>query len=778
MTRLIESSSAQLRLDEARAFVRDARAHAATSGWSAPSRGAVDDLARAIAASIGRDDRPASFQPDPARRAPRGAGPRGPGTGARHLPRIRSGRRARHVRSAARRARSTTSRRSRSTPGFPRALARTLQELRLAQVGAGSPGRAAARRPRSRRSCSSVSTSSSPNARATDRATLFDAATQALRSGGWQAASAGASVRRHCCCSTCRSTRRSSSTSFARCSHSALSTRHSSTLIDRPLRRRRDAGSPEGARPRARGRSSRTETSDLVALRRYLFARSQPPEREPAGDVRLLLGAGRRARVRRDRAPDPAGSARAACRSTRWRCSCARRERYVGLLEHALRPRRRCPRWFDRGTRRPHPAGRAFLAILACAVRAAVGAPLRRVPRRSRQVPRLDEARARARSSSSPLDDEDSGCRTLGRGRTSTRPGPWTAILGPPTSDLRASDLRRRSAIVEGTLRAPWKWETLIVESAVIGGDPARWHRRLTGLANELRLQRDAERRDDPDSPRRARIERDLRNLGHLRAFALPIIDLLASWPESATWGEWLDRFAALAPMVLRQPERVLRVLEQLRPMAEIGPVSLDEARDVIADRLQMLEIDPPRSALRPRVRRRAAAGARPHVPRRLRRRARRADVSAAAARGSDAARSRDARAARRRAAAAGGSRAQTERLLLRLAVGAPTERLWLSYPRLDTGGIASARAELLRARRHARDHRAHSAAAAAAGARGRRRRRGARLAGAGAARRRDRRSRARPRRPAQLLAGRAARVGPRPRALPAAAERVARSDR
>ena len=32
-------------------------------------------------------------------------------------------------------------------------------------------------------------------------------------------------------------------------------------------------------------------------------------------------------------------------------------------------------------------------------------------------------------------------------------------------------------------------------------------------------------------------------------------------------------------------------------------------------------------------------------------------------------------------------SRAKTERLLLRLAVGAATDRLWLSYPRLDVGG-------------------------------------------------------------------------------------------
>ena len=39
---------------------------------------------------------------------------------------------------------------------------------------------------------------------------------------------------------------------------------------------------------------------------------------------------------------------------------------YFGLLEHALE-RAGVPAWFDRGTRRPHPAGRAFLALLACA---------------------------------------------------------------------------------------------------------------------------------------------------------------------------------------------------------------------------------------------------------------------------------------------------------------------------------------------------------------------------------------------------------------------------
>ena len=41
-------------------------------------------------------------------------------------------------------------------------------------------------------------------------------------------------------------------------------------------------------------------------------------------------------------------------------------QQYLGVLEHAL-ARAKIPAYFDRGIRRPHPAGRAFLAILNCA---------------------------------------------------------------------------------------------------------------------------------------------------------------------------------------------------------------------------------------------------------------------------------------------------------------------------------------------------------------------------------------------------------------------------
>ena len=42
-------------------------------------------------------------------------------------------------------------------------------------------------------------------------------------------------------------------------------------------------------------------------------------------------------------------------------------QQYLGLLEHAC-ARGGVPVYFDRGTRRPDPAGRAFVALLSCGV--------------------------------------------------------------------------------------------------------------------------------------------------------------------------------------------------------------------------------------------------------------------------------------------------------------------------------------------------------------------------------------------------------------------------
>ncbi len=262
---------------------------------------------------------------------------------------------------------------------------------------------------------------------------------------------------------------------------------------------------------------------------------------------------------------------------------------YSGLLETALR-RAGVEAWFVRGTRAPDPAGRAFLALLAC------GAENLSARRFSEylslgQVPQPDPA----------------GAPPAGRGRwvppseaDEVLPAPALPVQGSlfdvadldPDHDQPEPDADDRP-VVGGALRAPWHWDRLLVESAVIGGRD-RWVRRLTGLERELRLRLDECAGDDPRSPQVRRFERDLTDLRHLRGFAVPVIDRLDAFPPKAHWGDWLDRLEALAPMVLRRPDRVLATLGELRPMADVGPVPLTEVQGVLAERLTELQAEPP----------------------------------------------------------------------------------------------------------------------------------------------------------------------------------------
>src|SRR5262249_10302883 len=121
-----------------------------------------------------------------------------------------------------------------------------------------------------------------------------------------------------------------------------------------------------------------------------------------------------------------------------------------------------------------------------------------------------------------------------------------------------------------------------------------RWERRLAGLLHECRLQQAELARTEPESTRIDQLARKIDDIDRLSAFALPIVRTLAAWPVQASWAEWLERFSNLAPRVLRRPDRVLRVLADLRPMGSIGPVRLDEAYGVLADRLSTVEAEPP----------------------------------------------------------------------------------------------------------------------------------------------------------------------------------------
>jgi hypothetical protein len=270
------------------------------------------------------------------------------------------------------------------------------------------------------------------------------------------------------------------------------------------------------------------------------------------------------------------------------------------------------------------------------------------------------------------------------------------------------------------TVPTPRRWERLLVEASVIGGGADRWARRLAGLEAELTRRRDEELRADADSARADGIARDIARLRQLRDFALPVIQELAEWPAQASWGEWLDRLSALAPRILRTPAYVLRILADLRPMSSVGPVSLDEVRAVLAARLRLVDAEPPaRRYGRVFVGSPAQARGRsfrivfvPGLAERMFPQKPRQDPLLA-----DAARvkldpSLDTRT----------EQGRRERLLLHLAVGAATERLYVSYPRLEVaegrGRVPSFYAlDLLRgATGKIPDHEALAAAAAAAG--------------------------------------------------------------
>jgi ATP-dependent helicase/nuclease subunit B len=556
------------------------------------------------------------------------------------------------------------------TPGFPKALARTLLDLRLAAVAGGD----LARLPRSGGDLAALLDRVDillNEAGASDRAALFETATKALGSPvtGWPPMPI--------------------------------------LLLDVPFESEIEAQflwalvqqSPQVMITVPAGDTSavshlekrgvrlqivdEAEQNDLTQLARYLFSQEPPPDRTRTDEM-VWFSAPGESRECVEIARRILKEAERGVRFDEIAIIVRSTQQYVGLLEHAL-VRAGVPAYFERGTRRPDPTGRAFLAILSCATENFSAKRFAEYLSLA-QVPSLDD-------SGKPL--VVSGDSTWLASRDDV-----FGILSeraPDESDARDSDDDQRSstdingdqAVLAGSLRAPWKWENLLVESSVIGGSE-RWARRLNGLAAEYELKIRELASDEPDSPRIARLERERQNLAHLRAFALPLIEQMSAWPKEAPWGDWIQRLEEFAPRVLRRPEFVLRVVADLRPMAAVGPVTLAEARAVLADRLALLEVEPPAhrygrvfvcspDQVRGRVFRVAFV---PGLAERLFPQKVREDPllldDLRGELGGELALQQD--------------RAEHERLLLRLAVGAATERLYVSFPRIET---AEARARV-----------------------------------------------------------------------------------
>ncbi len=230
---------------------------------------------------------------------------------------------------------------------------------------------------------------------------------------------------------------------------------------------------------------------------------------------------------------------------------------YQPYVEEAL-GRAGIPAYYSRGTTRPDPAGRAFLALLHCAADSLSASQFAQYLSLA-QVP--DQAAA--------VPDSLPGLAE------------WTG-----EDDAMPTD----TASEEPTVPAPYLWERLLVDAAVREG-AERWARRLDGLAAELAIQA-AQAGDEPE--RAASLERRRRQLELLRAFALPLIERLAGFPASAPWGDWLPRLDDLALAGLRHPSGVRQVLKELEPMALVGPVTLAEVIVVLSERLGTLRREPP----------------------------------------------------------------------------------------------------------------------------------------------------------------------------------------
>ena len=289
---------------------------------------------------------------------------------------------------------------------------------------------------------------------------------------------------------------------------------------------------------------------------------------------------------------------------------------YAAHLEEALR-RAHLPAYFARGTRKPDPAGRAMLALLGCA---ADGLSARRFAEYLSlgEVPDEDESGGPPPAPPpgdriAPPDEETLGA-LLGevaaaldeRGRIeeeedAREDAGTTAKLGPGASAAPRPVAEEDRAAAFGTLRAPRHWERLLVDAAVIGGKE-RWQKRLDGLHAKLTKDLEAYVKKAEDGLADG-VRRDLAALDALRTFALPIIGELAALPggpsaskelgDGATWGDWIDCLSKLAMRAIRHPERVLSVLGELRPMSRVGPVDVTEVRLVLENRLSQLVVRP-----------------------------------------------------------------------------------------------------------------------------------------------------------------------------------------
>ena len=204
------------------------------------------------------------------------------------------------------------------------------------------------------------------------------------------------------------------------------------------------------------------------------------------------------------------------------------------------------------GARRPDPAGRAFLALLDCALEGL-------------------SARAFAEYLSFAVSASGEGRAPPAAWASGERLGDDDAA--DATDDDDGDDAPGR----DGTPGPPQDWERLLRDASVVGGGSGLWRARLRGLRARL------DRTHAVDAAAR---DAERRRMDAFEGFALPLVEDLEALPgrdgARASLALVLDRLSALATRALASPARVLAVLAGLGRRAEHAALRLDEVRGLL----------------------------------------------------------------------------------------------------------------------------------------------------------------------------------------------------
>ncbi len=550
---LFESASAERRLEAARALVRRAYETSARVTLVAPSREAGRDLVRAIAIERGASSRVAPTtltelalalaRPSLVRRGETWLAGSGFDAVVAHAMRaLPSLGRYEPVR---------------EMPGTPHAIGRTLDELALADLG---PDALLAVDPDLARIASGV-VGELERRRLVSTATLLARATAALHERPTAAAELGTLILLDV------PLRHALEGELVR----ALVQKAERALVTLPrgdLRSRAFLGSQIGL--------AEEHDARVTSLARSLFGAREPREGPAAPRAVVVRSGTTEAEECVELARAILDAIEAPARTPLDRIAIVLREpeRYRVPLTEAL-SRAGIPFHLEQGARRPDPSGRAFLALLDCAA---------------------SHLSARAFA-------EYLAFGVLPQTDASGAPSPATERGEAPERDADAltkdeenedaDERTKKRSVVGGALRAPRRWERLLVDASVIGGGPERWRRRLDGLLHELEggLSEEA----DPDGPEARRLHARKVDLERLRSFALPLIERLDAMPRRSRWSEMLSALESLARASLAEPRRVLEVLAQLAPLVSDG-----STRDGDQGEIELADV---RRALLPRLR-------------------------------------------------------------------------------------------------------------------------------------------------------------------------------